>query len=132
MKLIYQDKFGENGNCMSAVIATMLQIELSEVPYFIDGLNSNNGKTGEENAVIFWDRIDEFLSTKNLEIIHYSYDLSWLQENPDCYFIVSGMSPRGRNHATIYKGCEEFHDPHHEGGFVDPSEISVIQRLSNG
>lgn len=129
MKLIYQDKFGELGNCMSAVIATMLQIELNEVPYFIDGLDSNNGKTKEENAIVFWDRIEDFLESKGLEISHYNYDADWLRENPDCYFLVSGVSPRGRHHVAIYKGDKPFHDPHPDNTFVIPSEISVIQRI---
>lgn len=51
-----QTKFGFHGNCMSAVMATMFQMPLEDVPYFMEDLE-------EGDHEIFNQRVDDFLKS---------------------------------------------------------------------
>ena len=45
------------------------------------------------------------------------------------FFIVSGKSPRGYEHAVIYNFTGMVHDPHPASGGVEPKTILLIYPL---
>jgi hypothetical protein len=123
---------GENvvhGNCLAACIASMLELPITEVPNVEVFYNLPEGDD------FYWDVLEKFLASKGWDmcsddrykVFHpevsrairsqdertdeeYRADLRLLLE--DNYYFVSGPSPRGLSHITIYKAGELVHDPH--------------------
>lgn len=129
---VYQDKFGLGGNCQSAVMASLLNMELPDIPWFAEGLVVD-GKELENSAEIFNDRIDEFLEQFDLA-------LYWYEDSPEIQryiredfhnlaYQVSGKSPRGFEHVVIYINGEMVHDPHPEGGGVIPKYYGFVVKI---
>lgn len=108
MKKVYQTIFSKpDGNCFNACLASILELSIKEVPCFHE-------PRGE-----WYNKYKEWLRQK------YGFDLiaiiNWDEnkENyPHVYAIVSGSSPRGLAHSTVYFGLEMVHDPHPDGGGV--------------
>ncbi len=132
IKKVYQDKFGLGGNCASACHATLLGLELNDVPYYSDGLGEGCTLPTEEKDAIFNARIKAFLDTYSLKEVWYHYNDEHIQEyikmNPDHYYQVVGMSPRGYMHSVIYYRGELFHDPHPDGGGVEKTYAVFLIR----
>lgn len=101
---VYQTVFGAPlGNCGSAVIASILELPLREVPSF-------HGNDGE-----WFRKLWDFLKTRGMQ--PETYARSVLPVN--AYAYVSGMGPRGFRHACVWWGGPEgriVHDPHPAGG----------------
>lgn len=108
---VMQTVIGPGGNCMSACLATLLQIPIESVPNFHDG----NPSTDE-----WWARVRHFLRGHGFGILtvqppeHFG-DLCGL-------LLVAGVSPRMRFHSVIYFNGRLWHDPHPEGGGIDKVE----------
>jgi len=100
---LFFDKDGI-GNCFEACLASILELELSEVPMFHD----------KDWPVRFWAWLSSkgfvYRGTINPEGIG-SY-----KDGIKGYFIVAGESPRGSHirggHAVVYKDGVMVHDPH--------------------
>ena len=97
---IHQTKFGDEGNCARAAIASLLGLRLEQVPEF-----------PLHDATAFWDGIELFLNSKGLTLFYMPQNM-----RPDCYYLASGKSPRGRNHMVVARGSKIVHDPHPDGG----------------
>lgn len=117
-------KDGDRGNCMTACVASLLDLPIESVPYFI----------GEPD---FWDAVLDFLFKNGYEYNQTfypmeGYDFDW-KSSPgvDGYFICAGPSPRlpGLDHAVIYKNGVMVHDPHPDKtGILSIKEIDDIRR----
>jgi hypothetical protein len=98
-----QTTFYPRGDCLSAALASLFDLDIDEVPRFIDRRET------------FW---DDFMLW--LESMGYEYNgLTSREYNfPTIagYYLVQGLSPRGHSHVVIYKGRVMVHDPHPEGG----------------
>jgi len=122
MQTMFFDKDG-TGNCFEACIASILEMELSEVPMF----------HGENWFSKFYDWLIskgfEYNGTINpSDIFNYKIGI-------DGYFIVAGESPRGNHirggHAVIYKSGKLVHDPHPDNtGIVDIKYGMAIEPIS--
>ena len=107
---------GEHGDCMRAVIASMLGLEMSEVPNFNEG---------GPDSYDFFERLDAFLSGRGLGRLSIAFDgasidtatrhmaAHYTDNQP---YMLSGQSPRGVNHVVIYKGVDLLWDSHPDGG----------------
>lgn len=114
MKPIDQDIFvddpqGRIGNCLQAAVASILELELKDVPHF--------GENDEWYKNLFkwlWDN-------------GYScYDVNTIVWHTG-YVIACGISPRGHQHAVIYYQNELCHDPHPSNGGIDkPNHYYII------
>lgn len=120
MKPVDQTTFGlPGGNCFSACVASLLEIPIDEVPYFM-------GDTGEvlagDDPEKWFERFEQWLSPRGLyPILLDIHGISW---RPAGLHILSGCSPRGRGraddlHSVVAQGSEILHDPH-------PSRDSVL------
>lgn len=140
MKKVMQTKTGLGGNCEGATLATLLCLDLSEVPDFWDGCNIEN-PTSDENGRIYQDNLNRFLSKFNLK----SVSIGWSSPNDESEnwvenfssqlqvpHLVAGISPRGYMHSVIYKGGKLWHDPHPEGGGVIPCQIQFLMPIIGG
>lgn len=125
MRPIDQTRFGDpDGNCLSACLASLLELPLDEVPHF----------TGEG-----WrHRLDEWLAARGQWVLAFappepsSLDdaAAWLDAAVRGYAIVSGRSPRGLLHATVWRGGELVHDPHpSRAGLLGVQDVLVLVPL---
>lgn len=87
----------QRGNCLQAAVASLFELELDEVPHFID--------YGEE----WWSVLQDWAAQHNLVVMYHT-------DPPfGCYTIMSGISPRDSNerHAVIRGPSGHIiHDPH--------------------
>lgn len=147
MRKIMQTKFGVGGNCQSATIATLLGINIEEVPDFWDGCELEEGISGEakerlekENGIVFNTNFNNFLAKFGLTSIslgvavgdHSEWVKGISEALPNVPLLVNGLSPRRYMHSVIWMNGELWHDPHPEGGGVIPSNISFIMPKFDG
>ena len=104
MKLIKQTKFGKEGNCLFANIATLLNIPIESCPY----VPHNDDWQKNINAWLIPTH-EYYLITVNAE----GYPI-----HPGVYYLAAGKTSRGLMHSVIYKDGKLFHDPH-------PSNIGI-------
>lgn len=104
------------GNCFRACIASLLEIPIDEVPNF------------NAEPVKDWHmRYAAWLNKRGLGVCHLGTPAFLTVAGvKDAYFIVSGKSPRGIDHAVIYKGPKMVHDPHPSGGGVEPDTVDIL------
>lgn len=93
-----QNLFGDQGNCVSACVASLLHLPIAAIPYM-------NG-TGPV--------MDSFLASRGLRVV--DRDVLRPQDGPA---IVFGDGPRGRPHAVVGDHSGLLHDPH-------PSRAGVL------
>jgi hypothetical protein len=124
MKKLNQTKYGEEGNCFAACIASLFEVEIADIPFLAEYKN--------------W---DEYLNVLNsilrnkFEVILLHGDFKdwedYLKENYiDSYYIVSGDSNKGLEHAVIYKNGELFHNPNNLGTeIINIKHVYVFLKL---
>ena len=102
-----QTTFGHpGGNCFSACVASLLELDIFEVPYFMD-----EGEGRPKWHV----QLDTWLGPRDLYALHFdiqdreAYDRDNLW--PKGFYILNGRSPRG-DHAVVACGAKVAHDPH--------------------
>lgn len=103
----------EKGNCRTACVASILELPIEEVPYFV--------------AFKDWEKEQErFLAERGLKP-KWSY--GWGYTRPEGYAIGVGISPRSRKdkpmyHAVVTLDGEIVHDPHPDGtGICGPIQF---------
>jgi hypothetical protein len=121
MKQVYQTNMEPGtGNCLAACFASILEIDLEEVPDL---------KAGTDFKVM-----QDFLGAHGVEPIwlhNKGLDNSYNGYTPK-YCVLIGASPRYENllHAVVGRpkgyGYEVVHDPHPEGGGLKGRVVSVI------
>jgi hypothetical protein len=123
MTFVDQTDFGATGNCMSACIASLFNMRVTDVPNFF----ATHGQEPEA----WWRGVREWLSRHNYGIMCLDVSESTTLDVYAGYFIVSGMSKRGVNHAVIYRDGVMIHDPHPDRTGVKPDTIDLIYPLFN-
>lgn len=103
-----QTTFGHpGGNCFSACVASLLELPIDVVPYFMEPKDWFSGFLDWLRPRGWW----AFATTL------VAGGKAWY---PDCYYIMGGKSPRG-DHAVVARGGEIVHDPH-------PSRVGLVAR----
>ena len=98
---------GQNGNCLQACIASLLDKPLDEVVHFID--------------------CDDWYKALELYMMREGY-YTMLDNCVECYpeytyYLAWGYSPRGIMHSVVYKDGELAHDPHPDNTGLEPTQI---------
>ena len=101
MKPIDQTKlYFPNGNCLAASLASILELQLSEVPEF---------EKWKEDTEEWWWELNKWLEEIGFTLLQWSDgNPSWLPG----YYLVSGISERGISHIVVYQNGKMVHDPH--------------------
>jgi len=108
MKPVDQTKFGKEGNCLQACIASIFKLPLDEVPDF-----AKIG--GDEN---WWKELNKFLLPYGL----YHLEVQNISECPIVgYQLIYGRTVRGK-HAVVGSNGEMVHDPHPSRSGLDITE----------
>ncbi len=120
MKPIYQTKFGPTeGNCLAACVASLLEIEIDQVPDLTPRPEDKGTWTETFRKFFKWYGIHPEWYTALPE-------RKIFQPPPGVNYLVWGTSPRGLPHSVIYRNGQMIHDPHPEGGGVDPITEVVV------
>lgn len=146
MKPVHQTLFGssdapqaERGNCFPACIASLLEIELSDVPHFY----ALHDKPDPDDPNRDYVNIAAFLRDRGCCIATFTWPLHPVHAVAlrGTHAIFSGKSPRleGCQHAVVGRifgneGWALAHDPHPSGAGIDgePEFIEVITRFLGG
>ncbi len=106
MKLVDQTVFTvPGGNCFSACVATILGLELADVPYFM-------GDFEESDKAAWLERFRHWLAPHGYWPINFRM-MDW-SPPPEAVYILSAGSPRGDwDHSVVAAGDRVvLHDPH--------------------
>jgi hypothetical protein len=116
---VTQTLFGrEEGNCLAACVASILELDLADVPNFCAGQSDGS-----------WLRkLADWLAEQGMCSVHASFvdgdpgvvpapeDLAtmraWMKLRRIGFAIVSGYTTRGLSHSTVWFDGEIVHDPH--------------------
>ena len=103
MKGVMQTKFGDDGNCFAACLASILELELDQVPDY-------DGRTDSG----WWRKYNIWLTKEfGLSMCHIARgDGSWFIDDCNTFHLCSGLSPRGLEHSCVGKNGRIVHDPH--------------------
>jgi hypothetical protein len=137
MKPVLQTEFGPgNGNCLSACIASILEIPVSDVPNFArEGLDADGTR---------WiQRLGNWLAARGWGFIHMLWDSPSIPFN--CYVIAMGrVSYSDERHAVVasprmgliedgeggrirqFFSLDDVFDPHPGGTFLSETEELLI------
>jgi len=142
-KVVVKNSAGDwvvHGNCYAAVIASMLELPITEVP---------NVEVLFHVDDYLWNTVmDSFLMHKGYELscddrykvfhpelqIHGDAgDVNLLRDElKDDYYLVSGLSKRGVQHITIYQNGKMVHDPHPTKEGIDTLErFESLRKIQN-
>lgn len=118
-----QTKFGDaEGNCFAACIASLMELDIADVPDF------SQVKDKDNNPIHWLDAVDKWLWDRGMRMI-----VALPEYYPDnCYYMAWGKSPRGFEHSVLYYNGEMKHDPHPDGtGIVQVVDIAYfVQRFT--
>lgn len=111
MKRVDQTTFGSpGGNCFSACLATLLEVPLAEVPYFMDAGDA------------WLEQVQAWLRPRGLYAVPVVAGDDW---TPAGLCIISGTTERSRKpedlHSVVARGSEIIHDHH-------PSRAGLLTR----
>lgn len=123
MNKVMQTRTDEKGNCFSACLATMLGLQIEDVPNFFDLSDGDDD--------LWWASVREWLKPRNLGLLTINANQELLYKFPGAYLIVAGKSIRDRYHAVIYKNGEMVHDPHPSNAGLETIEyIDLLYPLN--
>lgn len=126
MKPVMQTTLGRRGNCMSACLASILEIPIETVPNFFE--------VAGEGVAEWWGALREWLKPFGFGVITLTFEDAgmWNTLCLDGYHIVSGPSPRveGSFHATVWHAGRMVHDPHpDQSGIGRPETLDLLYPL---
>lgn len=108
-------------DCISACLASVLEIPLKEVPRFFEIAGADETE--------WWRAIKAWLATRGWGVINIDCNAFKLRRI-DGYLIVAGESARGLGHSTVWHKGKMIHDPHPEqSGIKEPREIDLLYPL---
>lgn len=91
----------ERGDCFSACLASLLELDLAEVPRFCE-------LDGDWTPAI-----NQWLAGLGLAYVELGYSDYTVEVRKRLgWHVVSGRSPRGHRHSVVAQGGELVHDPH--------------------
>lgn len=117
-----QTTFGHpGGNCFSACVASILELPISEVPYFMGDLDESNH--------VWAKRLDDWLEPRGLYALHFNINDRALHDRenlwPKGFYILNVKSPRG-DHSVVARGPKVVHDPHPKRDWLDEIDGFVL------
>lgn len=115
------------GNCLSACVASILDMPIRSVPTFVDSRDpsavaQSNGIFWEPHDYLWTRRLDAWLEGMGLETSYHGPRASI----PD-FYILYGYAPSGHEHAVVARAGHVVHDPHpsHTGLAVVTGAIAI-------
>lgn len=107
------------GNCLQAAVASILELDLQDVPNFARFMDFENPDNHS-----WWNFYETWLSQYSLQPLGVLIDDGW---KPRGWHLIIGDSPRGDyEHAIVGYDCEPKHDPY-PGGNCELASINAYE-----
>lgn len=107
-EFVHLPEIGQYGDCQRAVVASLLELPIAEVPHFL-ALSKNDPSE-------YWDMLQAFCRARGFAYLTMPARCGALffGEVGDVYHEIAGPSPRGNGVTHAVVGCngELFFDPH--------------------
>lgn len=124
MKKVYQTRYGKNeGNCFPAAIASILELELDEVPDFCN-IHSEDSYYQE---FIYW---LHRLGYTAIPIATNKDELANSMHLKGSYLLVTGKNKDGVNHCVVYRNGEMVHNPNRKCEGITPEYLDIIYPMN--
>ncbi len=117
---VQQTRFGTNGNCFQACVASLLGQQLDDVPDFCN------------ESADWWESLQMWLLRRGHSAIQIRLSPQCMISSHGCPCIVFGISTRGVAHCVVGEtdgsGFKLLFDPHPDGSFLNgqPSHALFI------
>ncbi len=141
MKKVMQTVTGLGGNCEAATIATLLGLDINDIPSFWEGIDVKH-PTAPGVGTLYQDNLNYFLRKHGYRMLNLGVtenptdqDINWVidvSKGIGTKHLVAGISPRGYMHSVIYENGQLWHDPHPDGGGVTPCQICLLVPIFRG
>ncbi len=135
---------GPPGNCFAACIASLLEVDLSEVPSPVESDRLPGGWSAPGG---YWDRLGGWLASRGWQLVEFDRDRGMVESSTICstrlenFVVLTGLSPRGDwLHSVVGQSAvvdgerlSHFvvaHDPHPEGTGIEPEGLTKISYLA--
>lgn len=104
-EFIHLPGIGQHGDCQRAVIASLLELPIADVPHF--------GQLHAEGKGDFWGLLLEFLASRGFNYVQMAKP-KFVWHGAPVFHEIGGPSPRGNGVFHVVVGCngEVFFDPH--------------------
>jgi hypothetical protein len=121
MKPVFQTNFAENGNCFNACVASILELDLDDIPDFGAAIEGVDWMTNLNN----WLRPKDLCYFEGRLSYDENYDNFF--SDKDFYFIATGPTNRSRDilHSTVYRKGMLVHDPLPRGEGILKEKIGL-------
>ena len=88
----------QRGNCLSAVVASLLELPIEQVPNFVQD-DVDHEDTDEAHEWDWWHRTTRFIKEQGYELVilqpmGWTSDSPFRKPEPGEYYAVTGRSPR--------------------------------------
>ena len=125
MKPVLQTRFGAEGNCTQACIASILEISIEGIPH-VTAEEDRNG----------WIILERWLEREHaLALVHFPKGFM-RGVQPIGFHLIGGTSPRGLPHAVVGYEGRIVHDPHPDGGGLVEIEgalgVKILSLVKDG
>jgi len=133
-EFLHRPEEGQIGDCLRAGVASVLGLELSEVPHFVEiGLKRGDRDQEEDPGMEWWNAMQAWLALRNLECWGLE-NLELVEHSKFEHILVVGKAERPNG--TFEHACvgtvdgEVVHDPHpSRAGLVAVSGYLLITKL---
>lgn len=104
-----------NGDCLRAVVASVMDLTLWDVPHFVELCLGCNGSCHEKNCCKWHDALAAFITRQGYEMIGWTKDQSILENGYEgypfgqYYILIYDAGPAA--HAVVASGNKICHDP---------------------
>lgn len=125
---------GLGGNCESATLATLLGLNIEDIPSFWEGVDKD--LASNTAGAKYQENLNNFLAQHGYKMLNLGVASNPSEANQQWVIdvskgigvkhLVGGISPRGYMHSVIYENGELWHDPHPEGGGVIPCQVCLL------
>lgn len=140
MKKVYQTiRSGPQANCLQACLASIFEVEISDVVNFAKDITPENDET-PEGGLLFWNRFDAWLESYGLRPIFMRFrNLEYVDEpgtfwTPPGWHLIFGK--RGEtNHVVVGHRGTPVHDPLKDAGpltFSSEGYVLFVSALDGG
>lgn len=109
----------QRGNCLTAVVASLLELPIEDVPNFVQDDVDHEGDPDWD----WWTTLHRFITERGYQM-HYlavpgGPPSAFPLPKPGEHYAVIGLSPRGPqgliHHIVIHRDGQMVHDPHPDG-----------------
>ncbi len=130
MNKVYQTKFGKESNAIAACFASIAEIPLRNLPDFKESLEHGADKSPAwENMLQVL--LDKHKGKEEHAIIITTEPDAPTPDNVHPYHLILCKGPRGVEHCVVGIYGKQFHDPHPDGGYIEPVKFMYFPNIFN-